>query len=61
MRISKVRKELKRIQRKLGDVDVFFGSFYQDVPVSGVVVEDGYPLIYGRDTFGKPGQEGPRL
>lgn len=48
MKIRKLRKRLKEIQNELGNVDVFFGSLYQDVPVDEVVIEDGYPLILNR-------------
>jgi len=49
MLISEVIKKLEIIQFQLGDVQVFMGSYYQDLPVEDIIVEDNYPLILNKE------------
>lgn len=49
MTITEVILALQDILMKLGNVPVFFGSFYQDASVDVVTIEDGYPLIANLD------------
>ena len=46
MKISELVVKLLEIHTKLGDVDVYIGSHYQDLPIQGVELEDSYPVAY---------------
>jgi hypothetical protein len=49
MLISEVINRLHEIWNTVGDVEVFMGSFYQDLPIESIIIEDGYPLIHHQD------------
>lgn len=49
MLISEVITRLNVIKNDLGDVEVFIGSLYQDLPIESIIIEDGYPLIHHQD------------
>lgn len=46
MKLSELIEALEDIRSKIGEeTDVFVGSFYKDIAIDSVVIEDGYPLI----------------
>jgi hypothetical protein len=53
MKISEVITKLLEIEAQLGDVDVYIGSHYMDLPIVNVEFNADfpipYPLIYNDD------------
>jgi hypothetical protein len=46
MTLSELIAELVKIAEEVGlDSHVFLGSYYKDIGIDSVVIEDGYPLI----------------
>lgn len=49
MNLLELAQRLVEMADEHGDQPVYYGSYYQDRPVTMVVWEDGYPVIMGPD------------